>query len=86
MTYARSDMPVVEVVWIDSNHMHGWQNLQTIESDTGNDLECRSSGYLFRDNDESVTLVQSTSETGMFDAIQTIPKRCILTMQRLAAP
>lgn len=86
MSYARSDMPVVEVVWIDSNHMRGWQNLHTLETDTGNDLECSSVGYLFRDNAECVTLIQSTSETGMFDAIQTIPKRCIVTMQTIATP
>jgi hypothetical protein len=77
MTYARSGMAIVEVVWIDSNSLSGWHNLTTIEEDTGNEMECRSTGYLFRDNEDCVTLIQSTSETGMFAAMETIP-RCAI--------
>ncbi len=77
-------MPVVLAVWIDSNSLSGWHNLATVESETGNEMECRSVGFLFRDNADCITLVQSVSETGTFAAIQTIPRMAIVSVTPLA--
>jgi hypothetical protein len=50
-------LPIVEVVWIDSNMMNGWQPaedmLRTVREGA---MECRTAGYLFDEQDDRVTV------------------------------
>lgn len=83
MTYARPDMPMVLVTWVDSASMSGWQSAETVEEDAGSELECRTVGYLFRDSDKCVTVVQSMSETGSLNAAISIPRSAVTAIMPL---
>lgn len=83
MTYARPEMPMVLVMWVDSCQMDGWQDVETVERDAGRELECRTVGYLFRDDPHRLTVVQSMSETGMLNAAISIPRVAVLSVVTL---
>lgn len=86
MSYARADMPVVEVVWVDANSLRGWHDPDEMLTTTSEGMECRTAGYLFADLDDRIVVVQNQNEPGQLGEAMTIPKVCIRTMQRLAAP
>lgn len=77
-------MPIVEVEWIDSQQHAGWRSANTWESDIRpDDLQCRSTGYLFREDTTSVVLMQSISAVGsLADAIE-IPRIAVQSVRVL---
>ena len=77
-------MPIVEVVWIDSSHIQRWQSVEELERELDNDgLECRTTGYLFRDQEDRVTILQSQAECGNVADAMTVPRVAIKSMSVL---
>lgn len=83
MTYPAREMPMVLVTWVDSASMSGWNDMDTVERDAGSELECRTVGYLFHDDPNRLTVVQSMSETGMLNAAISIPRVAVLSVVTL---
>lgn len=77
-------MPIVEVEWTDSMRHGGWRTADEWAGALGPDsLACRSSGYLYRDDEHSLTLMQSLSINGsMADAIE-IPRFAVQSIRVL---
>lgn len=75
-------MPIVEVIWIDSNGHSGWRQAEKWAEER-TDLTCRSVGYLLSKDREQVRLMQSQSATGcLADAIE-IPRVAVLEIRVL---
>lgn len=77
-------MPIVEVDWIDSMQHSGWR----VESEwkgriDAHELECRSAGYLYRDDRQSVVLVQSLSRAGSMADMIEIPRRAVRAVRTI---
>jgi len=77
-------MPIVEVEWIDSMERAGWRSADDWDRDLALDtLSCRSTGYLYREDDRGVVLMQSQAETGaLADAIE-IPRMAVQSVRVL---
>ena len=77
-------MPIVEVEWVDSLHLGGWRSESEWQGATGPDsLQCRSTGYLYQDNQDGMVLMQSLSIGGsMADAIE-IPRAAVQSVRTL---
>lgn len=77
-------MPIVEVVWIDSTATERWITLEEMNAALDDDtLECRSAGYLLRDQDDRITILLSQSSCGNVANAITIPRSAIRKMSVL---
>lgn len=85
MAYSRADMPIVEVVWLDSNSLDRWHNADDLIATVSDGMECRSAGYLLLDAADRIVIVQSQSETGSLAEAITIPRVAVLSLTRLEA-
>ena len=69
----------VEILWVDSRTIFdGWTMLEDIEEIPSEQLVIHSVGYVFKEDDEMVVLVQSKGEDQVLGGIG-IPRRAILT-------
>lgn len=81
-------MPIAVVEWTDIQSHNGWMD----ESETkkrfaeGCGLKCRSVGYLYRNDDQRVALIQNTAENGMFGDVLEIPRATVTSVQTIAVP
>lgn len=77
-------MPIVEVEWIDSMQHGGWRTDGEWANTLGPDsLSCRSSGYLYHDDEHSMTIMQSQAANGsLADAIE-IPRIAVQSVRVL---
>jgi hypothetical protein len=66
---------IVEVEWGDAHHAPGWLNPADEEAAL-KPLPTRSVGYLFKENDEVIVLVE-TQNDGQLGGPHTIPKGMI---------
>ena len=78
--------PVVEVVWVDSEHDAGWNTLQEVLEENEKPLECHSVGYLILEKDDRVVLATSIGmavgeDDNQVSAYLTIPKAAIIKMK-----
>lgn len=74
-------MSIVEVDWIDSHSQDRWQHTDDLDvwlSDLS--LECRTVGYLYRDADDRVVVLQSQAGVGSVADAMVIPKVSIRRM------
>lgn len=77
-------MPIVEVLWIDSNHQGRWWSTDELDKDLDDlDLNCRTVGYLYRDREDYVTIVLSQAGVGCVAEATTIPRVAIKSMTEL---
>lgn len=77
-------MPIVEVAWIDSQMAGGWHSVEDMRHAVEQGaLECRTSGYLFCDQTDRVTIVGSQSDSEHVGDGMTIPRRAILSITTL---
>lgn len=76
-------MPVVEVVWLDSQGTDGWQSEKEYdEYADDSDPEdgcCKTTGYLFKETDKNVAIVLNQSHSGNLDMMMQIPKVAIVS-------
>ncbi len=70
---------VLWVEWVDSTGRDGWQEA---DQDTGIS-DCLSVGFLHRETENSITLVQSYADVGSWVGNITIPKVAIIRQHRL---
>ena len=75
----------VEVKWLDSCHLCGWQDMDDVtETKVWKSLTQMTMGYIFLWEDDFVTLVQSFSdENDSVDGVFSIPRVCILSTKKL---
>jgi hypothetical protein len=73
-------LPLVSVKWQDSYAEHGWESLDSLVMKIAT---VQSIGYVLKEDKISITLVQSTSDTGAYDHIITIPKGCIIERRKV---
>ena len=79
-------MKIVEIEWVDSNHAPGWTEIEeTVLFINSLSLKAKTVGYLFAEDDEQVSVVQSVAwkykEDGApssVDGVMTIPKAAII--------
>lgn len=50
---------IIEVDWIDSAGIHGWQDASAIEGLTLSVMEYQAVGYLLREDEDGVTIAQA---------------------------
>jgi hypothetical protein len=77
---------VIEILWIDSCHVNGW-NKDNFDYDKA-DLEFRTVGYFLKETKYSIVVVQSSKrktkdEGTSIDALMEIPKVAIEKMKKL---
>ncbi len=72
-------MKKVEIEWIDSRQVHGWNYMEEIDCSA---CHIKSCGYLIQENEECVVLALSVGDNP-FQAcgINVIPKCCIIKME-----
>lgn len=78
--------PVVEVVWLDSEHEAEWNTLADVLENQEKTLECRSCGYLIHEKEDRIVLATSVGmakdeDEEQISAYLTIPKVSILSMK-----
>lgn len=78
--------PVVEVIWLDSEHEAEWNNLSDVLENQEKTLECRSCGYLIHQKEDRIVLATSVGmakeeDEEQISAYLTIPKVSILSMK-----
>ena len=79
-------MKIVEIEWVDSNHAPGWTEIEeTAVFIQSLSLKAQTIGYLFAEDDEQVSVVQSAAwkykkdvTPSSVDGIMTIPKAAII--------
>ena len=76
-------MKLVFIDWVDSSRLEGWQNLDGLGR-LGEDLSCRSVGWLFQENEESIIIVPHVAlngeggSPGQAYGCLSVPKKAIL--------
>jgi len=65
---------LVVVEWLDATGCHGWMNLGEQMEYEFSPMKCTSVGYIFKEDNASITLVQSTTEDQHINGFITIPK------------
>lgn len=71
----------IEVEWLDSIHQSGWTYCDRIEDQ---DLRCVTCGYFIKEDDNSISIIQSyrvlvlQDGSRSIDSIMNIPKKSIL--------
>lgn len=88
MKKAKFAYPVVEVIWVDSEHDAEWNTLSKVLEDNSKTLECRSCGFLIADKEDRVVLATSIGmaqgeDEEQVSAYLTIPKQAILWIKGL---
>lgn len=79
-------MAIVEVFWVDSYSRSGWEDAdEMLKNLDDKDIGCLTVGYLLRETDDRVTIIQSQAGVGNIGDAMTIPKRAILEMSTLKA-
>ena len=69
----------VEVTWVDSNCLHGWQEPE-VKTEIA---EVSSLGFLISEEESKLTLAPSVSEYGLIFNPIAIPKGCIKSIKEL---
>jgi len=69
------------VEWVDSAFVQGWIDRKVAEGHK--ESNCVSVGILLYENDERITIVQDTSDSGNVGDGITIPKSCIKRIRYL---
>lgn len=72
-------MPIVEVLWVDSHTRPGWCQADAV--DALEQCACKTAGYLFRDTEESVVIMQNQSDAGGVGEAMVIPKPMVKSMR-----
>ena len=84
-------MRSVEVTWIDSNIYRGWTTNEKLDDQLDkSSLECRTVGYVFRDDEDELTLVMSKAyqyrddeEAASHAEMLTIPRVAVTNVREL---
>lgn len=77
-------MPIVEVEWIDSSSRGRWHDPEDVDAWLdGLDLACRSVGYLYRESEDRVVVVQSQAAVDSVAETLIIPRVVITGMTTL---
>jgi len=74
-------MKIVEVEWVDSNILHGWQN----EINDCDVALCNEVGYLAHEDEDKVILARGISSFGLLNSPIAIPKGCVKSIKELTA-
>lgn len=83
MSNFKTDGLRVEIVdWIDSNMRTRWDNKEIYLESSHDSMACRSVGWVVREDQDRVCLLQSESDTCFAEMI-TIPKVAITKRTRL---
>ncbi len=69
----------VEVEWVDSNILHGWQ-VDTVDCNVALSNEL---GYLISEDDDKIILARGISSFGLLNSPMAIPKGCIKSFKEL---
>lgn len=81
-------MPLAVVEWTDIQSHNGWTQESELkarfEENVG--MNCRSAGFLYRDDETRVALLQNTADNGMVADILEIPRAMIKSVQIIAEP
>lgn len=82
----KAKYPIVEVIWLDSDHNAAWEKLEDVLEDQAG-LECRSCGYLVADKPDRVIIASSmTADPDREEHISyymAIPKAAVVSMKEL---
>jgi hypothetical protein len=78
----KGSMEIVEVDWIDSCSVRGWQRSDFRHEDTL-PLPIKTVGYLLRSDKTCVTVIQSVSAEGAKAESLTIPRSCVKKVREL---
>lgn len=76
-------MKIVYIEWIDSQGYDGWQYASF---KPGTNLICKSSGFLFEETKEAITICHSVGPNGGPHSPLTIPKIAIKKIKRQDQP
>ena len=73
--------PIVEVLWNDSATRHGWQKPDVAKNEH---CVCRSVGYLWHEDPETITLIESyDTDDDNIGCATSIPKNCIISSRQI---
>lgn len=75
-------LPLVEIVWHDSAAGGGWNSLSSYRNEKKT-LQIRTVGWLTKNTNSEVQVVQSISQDGKVADSMTIPRVCIRKTRRL---
>lgn len=76
-------LPIVEVDWIDSHTISGWRSPDEWRECTDTPARCRTAGYLLRDDEQAVVIVQQVNDQGDYGEAMVIPKVCVQGFRHL---
>ena len=74
-------LPVVRIVWLDSANTHGWRRPDDLKG-TGL-TEAQSVGFLYRNNEKEIQVVQSVDDSHNVGERLAIPRQCVTSVKRL---
>lgn len=76
---------IVEVEWHDSFNSHGWDSRNDRLAEPNTASNCRSVGYLIKDDHSYVRVTESLGENDTVCCTTTIPKHAIRSLRVLRA-
>lgn len=78
-------MKIVHIKWVDSVSLHRWQTHEKIEEFADEPLDIHETvGFLIRDTDEAITVIQSMSADCKGEAMK-IPKVAVQEVIKLGS-
>lgn len=69
-------LQIAEVYWYDAQFWGGWREKENFDPDRQGSQLCRSVGYIFKNDKNTIVLVSSESDQNLADVTE-IPKSCV---------
>ncbi len=76
-------MDIYYIKWIDAFEIALWHTKEEMEAEFDERLVIESSGFLFRENEEYLSLLQNSGSHGNVGGMTCIPKNCIIEKRKL---
>lgn len=76
-------MDIYLIKWIDAFEVGNWHTKEEMESEFNDGLLIESIGFLFKENENYISLLQNSGSHGNIGGMTCIPKVCIIEKTKL---